>query len=119
MADPRSPVLLRHLDKVVGFLVPRTKVSFLVPDSRSSFRILVPRSGSNLQIYQNTNLRFTLFFADETLSPGKLVSNLTMRGSTVGTVLYSCTATNSVGTSEQKTCRVTIIRKGEVCFGYS
>ena len=51
MAGPRSPVLLRHLDKVVGFLVPRTKVLFLVPDSRSSFRILVPRSGSNLQIY--------------------------------------------------------------------
>ena len=51
MAGPRSPVLLRHLDKVVGFLVPRTKVSFLVLDSRSSFRILVPRSRSNLQIY--------------------------------------------------------------------
>ena len=45
MAGPRSPVLLRHLDKVVGFLVPRTKVSFLVPDYRSSFRIIVPRSG--------------------------------------------------------------------------
>ena len=71
MAGPRSPVLLRHLDKVVGFLVPRSKVlflvpvprsgsSFLVPVPRSSFRFLVPRSGSsflvpvprsNLQIY--------------------------------------------------------------------
>ena len=45
MAGPRSPVLLRYLDKVVGFLVPCSKVSFLVPVPRSSFRFLVPRSG--------------------------------------------------------------------------
>ena len=44
MADPRFPALLRHLDKVIGFLMPRTKVSSLVPYSRSSFRILVPSS---------------------------------------------------------------------------
>ena len=47
---PRSPMLLRHLDKVVGFLVPRTKVSFLVPVSRSSFRFLIPRSGSSFLV---------------------------------------------------------------------
>ena len=49
MAGPRSPVLLRHLDKVVGFLVPHTKVSFLVPVPRSSFWFLVPRSGSSFR----------------------------------------------------------------------
>ena len=64
----------------------------------------------------NTTLRFTIFFVDETLSHEELVSNLTMRGSTMGTVLYSCTATNMAGTSEQKTCQVTVIRKGDVCI---
>ena len=50
MAGPRSPVLLRYLDKVVGFLVPRSKVSFLVPCSGSSFRFLVPHSGSSFLV---------------------------------------------------------------------
>ena len=50
MASPRSPRLLHHLDEVVGYLVPRPRVSFLVPDPRSSFRILVPRSGSSFLI---------------------------------------------------------------------
>ena len=47
MAGPRSPVLLHHLDKVVGFLVFRSGFSFLVPVPSSSFRFLVPvpRSG--------------------------------------------------------------------------
>ena len=62
----------------------------------------------------NTYLRFTLFCLDETLSHKNLVGNLTMRGSALGTVLYSCTATNRAGTSEQKTCQVTVIRKGEI-----
>ena len=61
MAGPRSPVLLRHLDKVVGFLVPRTKVSFLVPDSRSSFRILVPRSGFSFLVPDLT-YRFIIIY---------------------------------------------------------
>ena len=33
-----------YLDKVVRFLVPRSKVSFLVPRSGSSFLVPVPRS---------------------------------------------------------------------------
>ena len=44
------PGLLPYLDKVVGFLMPRTRVSSLVPDSLSVFRILVPRSGFSFHV---------------------------------------------------------------------
>ena len=47
MAGPRSPFPLCYLDKVVGFLVPRSKASSPVPVPRPPFRFLVPRSGSS------------------------------------------------------------------------
>ena len=47
MAGPRSPFPFRYLDKVVGFLVPRSKASFPVPVPHPPFRFLVPRSGSS------------------------------------------------------------------------
>ena len=50
MAGPRSHVLLCYLDKVVGFLVPRSKASFPVPGPRSPFRFLVPCSGSSFPV---------------------------------------------------------------------
>ena len=47
MAGPRSPFPLCNLDKVVGFLMPRSKASSPVPVPRPLFRFLVPRSGSS------------------------------------------------------------------------
>ena len=52
MAGPRSPVLLCYLDKVVGFLMPRSKASFPVPVPHSPFWFLVPRSGSSFLVYR-------------------------------------------------------------------
>ena len=52
MAGPRSPFPLCYLDKVVGFLVPRSKASYPVPVPRSPFRFFVPRSGSPILVYR-------------------------------------------------------------------
>ena len=57
----RSPLPLCYLDKVVGFLLPRSKASFPVPVPRPPFRFLVPRSGSSFLVYRFiTNV--SLFF---------------------------------------------------------
>ena len=74
----------------------------------------------NTQIKHSLQLIIILYiyniFVDETISPAEFVSNLTMNGSTVDSVTYSCSATNRAGTSEKKTCQVTVIRKGCVCI---
>ena len=61
MAGPCSPGLLHHLDKDVGDLVPRPRVSFLlVPESRSSFRSLVPCFGVSFLVPDLTHTFITM-----------------------------------------------------------
>ena len=76
MAGPRSPVLLRYLDKVVGFLVPRSKVSFSVPVPRSGSGILVLDSGVNSEVPVMTLCEKYLNFDDLFRKVCKSVSNV-------------------------------------------
>ena len=64
-----------------------------------------------LKSIPGTHTYLHMYFADETSD--MLVSNLTVRGSAEGTVVYSCSASNRAGTSEKASCEVTVTRKGE------
>ena len=58
MAGPRFPFPLRYFDKVVGFLVPRSKASSPVPVPRPPFRFLFPPFRFLVLIYRFITLSY-------------------------------------------------------------